>query len=148
MALFDHTGDHCLGADEGCYQVHVDDFGKVCNAHIGHRNALDDTGVVHQDIHHANFLFDLGHHSLYSGFVGHVGHIAVDLHTGFGIGSHTTLAAFFTGAAEAHLSAGLGQTHANCQADGMGATGHQRHFSGKVKHIISSLNYSRSAVAM
>ena len=45
--------------------------------HLVHGYALDDAGVVHQDVNLANFLVDLIHQFLYGHFVGHVAHIAV-----------------------------------------------------------------------
>lgn len=50
MALGDHTGQAGLGHDERCVEVDVDNAAKVLGAHVEHRGALDDAGVVDQGL--------------------------------------------------------------------------------------------------
>ncbi len=133
MALADHAGDNGLGDDEGGDQIHIDNLRKVLHAHVGHGDALDDTGVVHQDVHGAHVLFDLGDEFIHGGFVGDVGHVAVDLDALGGVGSHASVPAGLVGAVEADGGASLGQAQPHGETDGVGAAGDQGDLTGQVK---------------
>ena len=79
VALFDHARNAGLGDDERRVQVNVDDLAEIGGAHLQHRDALDDAGVVDQNIDDADFLTDLGDGLLHRFLVGHVADIAVRL---------------------------------------------------------------------
>ena len=59
------------------FQIDVDDLAEVLRAHLDHRDALDDTCVVHEDVNLTHLLVDLLHESLHSVLVRHVTDIAL-----------------------------------------------------------------------
>ena len=50
MALLDHAGDAGLAHDERRVEVGIDDAAEIGGARLEHRRALDDAGVVHEDV--------------------------------------------------------------------------------------------------
>ena len=85
MTLLDHCRNNCLGYDERCVQVYVDHLSELLCSHLYHRDTLDDTCVVHQDIDGTYFLLDLSYHSVNCFFIGNVTYIAVRLDTFFSV---------------------------------------------------------------
>ena len=69
----------CDVTDEGSVQVNIDDLTELSSAHLGHGDALDDTGVVDQNVDVADFLGDLCHHGVDGVLIGNVADVAVCL---------------------------------------------------------------------
>ena len=76
-ALFDHGRDHRLGHDKRPVEVDVDDLPEVLGGHLHHGDALDDAGVVHQNIDHAHLGLNFGHQLVYRVLAGNIAHVAV-----------------------------------------------------------------------
>ena len=128
MTLFQHAGNDGLAADEGSDQIHIDDLVEFLNRHFVHGDALDDTGVVDQNVDDADLLTDPGNQSLHGGFIGHVGNIAVDIHTLSLICGNPLFPAGFIGAIEADGGTCSGKADTDGKADGMGTAGDQGYF--------------------
>ena len=79
VALLDHRGDDGLRDDERTVEVDVDHLAELRGGHLDHRDALDDAGVVDEDVHHADLLFDLRYHGVHLLLVGHVADVAFGL---------------------------------------------------------------------
>ena len=58
MAFSDHPRYHRLRHDKRSIQVNIDHLTKFSSTHFGHRNPLDDAGVVYQDVDFPDLLPD------------------------------------------------------------------------------------------
>ena len=76
VALLDHARNNSLGHDERSVQVDVDNSTEISCGHLAHRDPLDDACVVDKDVNAAEFLLDIGDHSLDFIFLCYVCHIA------------------------------------------------------------------------
>ena len=79
VSLFQHAGNDGLCADKRTNQVDVHHLTEFLGTHFGHRNPLDNTGVVHQNIHTAQIRFDLFHQLLHLGFIRHICDVALGI---------------------------------------------------------------------
>ena len=77
LAALHHLGEHGGGDDERGDEVHVDDGLELGALHLVHRDALDDAGVVDEDVDLAHLFVDLLHEGLHVVFLGHVAHVPV-----------------------------------------------------------------------
>ena len=74
-----HRRDNSLGYDKRSVQVYVDHLTEFSSRHFVHRNTLDDTCIVHQNIDHAHFFLNLGNHSVHLLFICHVAYITFSI---------------------------------------------------------------------
>ena len=127
MTLGDHAGQAGLGHDERGVKVDVDDAAEVLGAHVEHGGALDNTGVVDQDIGRgAKVGLDLGNELGDNGLVGNIGNIAAGL--------KAQLAVMLLGLGDlvgvtcvkGDLGAGLPKRLGNGHANAVGGAGHER----------------------
>ncbi len=135
MALLDHPGDDGLGADEGGVQVHVDDGTEVRRAHFDHGDALDDAGVVDQDVDGADFFLDLLDEGLHSGLVGHVAGVAVGLDALGGVSVDAHLGLFRVQVVENDGRAGGGEGFRDRKADAVGSAGDPGYFAFQAESV-------------
>jgi len=130
VALGDHAGQAGLGHDKRCVEVDIDDAAEVLCTHVEHRGALDDAGVVDQDVGRgAKICLDLGYELGDDGLVGDVGNIAVSIKAQltvvlFGLGDFVGV----TGV-KGNLGPGLTECLGNGHANTVGGTGHERDFA-------------------
>ena len=131
MTFLDHAGDNGLCADERSYEVDVYNLAEVFNVHLFHGDTLDDTCIVYEDVDTAEFLFDVGDHSLYAFFVGDVAHVACGVDTGFFIVGHTHIHRGLGIAVEYNLSASLVESFGDSETDAIDTTGNEGYFTLK-----------------
>ena len=91
MTLLDHARDARLGNDERRVEVNVDDLAEIRRAHLQHRDALDDAGVVDQNVDDADFFANLSDGLLHGFLIGHVADIAMRLDALLLVGSQTLI---------------------------------------------------------
>ena len=87
---------------------HVDDLAELRGLHLVHGDALDDAGVVDQDVDYADFLLYPGHEVLYLSLVGHVADVAVGLDAQLGVGGESLLHELGLDVIEHYGGSGLG----------------------------------------
>ena len=127
MTLGDHARQAGLGHDERGVKVDVDDATEVLGAHVEHGGALDDTGVVDQDIGRgAKIGLDLGDELGDDGLIGDIGHVAVSLKAQLavvllGLGDLVGVTCV-----KGDLGAGLAERLGNGHTNAIGGTGHER----------------------
>ena len=140
--LVDHGGQHRLGAVEGAHHVDLQHLFKVLGAGLQHGLALDDAGVVDQDVHRAHLGGDLIHHRLDGVPVGHVGDVAVRVDAGRLVGRHALFVARLGRAVETDFRAAVRHPFRNGKTNAVGAAGDQRDLAAQVKcrefHGVSS----------
>ena len=81
MTLLDHTWENCLRNDEWSIEVNVDNLLEVLYRHFCHRNTLDDTSIVNQDINHTEFLLNISYHILNLLFISYITDITLSINT-------------------------------------------------------------------
>ena len=129
MSLLDHSGNNSFGNDKGCIQIHINYLTELIRAHLQHRNTLDNTGIVYQDINNANLFLNLLNHVAYRRFVGNVAHIAVGLNPFFLIGSNSLIHQFLLNVIENDGSSCLCVSRRNSEANAVGCSRYQCHFA-------------------
>ena len=72
-----HLRNHGRRTDVRTHQVHVNHALELCTGHLVHGNALDDTGVVHQNVYLPYLCMNLLYQFFYSLFIRHIAYIAV-----------------------------------------------------------------------
>ena len=65
IALLDHTRKDSLCAEERTGEVDIDDLIPLLLRHLDHRDSLDDTGIIYQDIDTAKLLLYILHECIY-----------------------------------------------------------------------------------
>ena len=133
-------------AVESPFQVHVQDPVKALLLHHGQQAVLGHPGVVHQDVHGAKLLFNLGHQVLHRGKIRHVAAVG----HGFSRKLRRALGAQFlrqglaAGIDHRHVGPLRGQLSHNGRADAPGTTGDHRRLS--CQHPLTSFKMvSKSA---
>ena len=127
MTFGDHAGQAGLGYDKRRVEVDVDDATEVLGAHLEHRGALDNAGVVNQNVGRgAKVGLNLGDELGDDGLVGNVGHVAVSLKAQLavvllGLGDLVGVAGV-----KGDFGAGLAERLGHGHADAIGGAGHQR----------------------
>ena len=125
VALLDHGGDDGLGNDEGSVQVHVDNLTELSGGHLAHGNTLDDTGVVNQDVDHADFLLNGGNQRIDGILIGNVAHITVGFDASLFVSGDSLVHQLLLDVVKADGRAALGHTAGNGEADAVGSAGNQ-----------------------
>ena len=141
LAAFHHLRDHGGRADVRAHQVHVNHLLEFGAGHFVHGDALDDAGVVHQDVNLADFLVDAVYQFLHRHFVGHVAHITVHVgDTGGFVGFQALFHGGLVGGVEDdvlhtgfHKSLGNGEANAVCGACHPGILSFERE---NIRHIV------------
>ena len=77
VAFLDHRRNDGFRDDERTVEVDVDYLAELGGGHFVHGDALDDAGVVHKDVDHADLLLNRCNHTVDSLLVGDVAHISV-----------------------------------------------------------------------
>ena len=126
MPLFDHAGNDGLRDDKGCVQIHVDHLTELLRRHVAHRDALDNPGVVYEDVDHADLFLHLLDKRLYSGFVRYIADIAVGLNPGFLVGSKALVNELLTNIIENDRRARRGKRLGDGKTDPVGSARHKR----------------------
>ena len=135
VTLLDHGGDHSLGYDERSVQVHVDHLTELGSAHVAHGDALDDAGVVHQNVDDTHFGLDLGHQGIHSLFIGDIAYIAVGLDAGLTISSQALVHQFLLDVVENDGGTCLAQSAGDGKADSVRSAGYQGNLALQRKHV-------------
>ena len=91
-----------------------------------HGYALDDAGVVDQDVDCPDLFLYLGHEGLYLSLVGHIADVAVGLDAQPGVGGESLLHQFGPDVVEYDGGSGLCVGGGYGEADSVGCAGHQR----------------------
>ena len=125
MALLDHGGDDGLGHDEGGVQVHVDHLAELLSGHFRHGDALDDAGVVHQNVDDAHLALHLRDKGIHRLLVGDVTHIAVGLDALLGVGSQALVHQLLLDVVEHDGGARLAHGTGDGKADAIAGAGDQ-----------------------
>ena len=149
VTLGDHARQAGLGNDKRGIEVDVDDATEVLGAHVEHRGALDDAGVVDQNVGRgAKIGLDLGDELGDDGLVGDVGNIAVSIKAQLavvllGLGDLVGV----TGV-KGNLGACLSERLGNGHADAIGGAGHERDLAVQAEavHKIRHSNPSKRNV--
>src|SRR5699024_8083088 len=134
-ALLDHVGDDRLGDDEGGVQVHVDDLAELGGAHLAHGDALDDTGVVVQDVEYAHFLGHFLDQGVHGVIIGDVADVAVGVDAGLFVGGQALVHQFLLDVVENDGGAAVGHRGGDGKADAVGSAGDQGDLAGQVKRF-------------
>ena len=134
-ALLDHVRDNGLGHDERGVQVNVDDLTELSSAHLGHRDTLDDTGVVDQNVDVTNFLGNLLDECLDSVLVGDVADIAVGINAGLFVGGQALVDQLLFDVVENDGGAVVGHSGSNGKTDAVGSAGDQGDLAGQIKRF-------------
>ena len=129
MTLLDHTRDDSLGNDERTVQVNVDDFAEIRSRHFQHRDPLDDSRVVDQDIDHADFSFDLLNQFVDGRFIRNVADISVRRNAFFFISRQPLIDQFLVDIVEDNRRACRCEAAGNVEADTVRSTGDQSDFA-------------------
>ena len=125
MSFLDHTWEHSLGNDEWSIEVDVDDLLEVCDRHLCHRDTLDDTSVVDQDVDHAEFLLDVSHHLLHLLLVSYITDITLGINALSLIVCQCLIHVLLATAVESNLSTSLGVSLSDSKTDTVSGTCHE-----------------------
>ena len=125
----DHAGDNGLGNDEGSDQVDIHDLTEISGLHLHHGDALDDAGVVDQDVNAAQVALDCRNQLLDILFLGHVGKIAVGVDALCLVVLQCFLHVLLAAAVKGDLCAGCRQTFCDSEADAVCGAGDQSYFT-------------------
>ena len=79
MTHLDHIRQNRLRADERTRQIDIDDLIPLINRHINHRNPLDDTGVVDEDVNRTKLLLHIRNKLLNLIFLRHIANAAISV---------------------------------------------------------------------
>ena len=79
VTALDHAGQNGLCHNEGRREVHVHHPAEVLNRHLAHGNALDDAGVVHQNVQRSDCLFNVIDHFPDGSFIRNIADIGLDV---------------------------------------------------------------------
>ncbi len=140
MSLLLHAGYDGLRHDERRVEVDVYHLPEVLYAHFFHRYALDDTGIVHQDVYHSQLLVYLLHKLLHLLLVGHVGYVALGVYAFGLIVGQCLLKMFLASAVECYLCAGLGKGLCNGKPNAVSGTGYEGYLALKRKILRKSVH--------
>ncbi len=96
MTFLDHARDYSLRAYVRSHKVNIHHSTEILHTHIGHRNALYDSGIVDKNIYSAHRSFYISYHCLYSLFVSHITQIPFGIYAEFLISLHATVDSLLT----------------------------------------------------
>ena len=139
MSQAHHAGQDGLAHNEGRHEVDVDYLLIFLHLHLMHGDALDDAGVVDQNVNGAQLLPDVGHHLPDAVLVRHIADIALRVDAQRFIIAERLLQMGLAATIESQSCASLGQCLADGKANAVAAARHKRHtaFQRKVCHIVS-----------
>ena len=123
-----HRRKHRFSDDEGGGQIDVDDQPPIIDAHLMHRNALDDAGVVHEDIDRSKILFDLLRGLLDCRFIRHIADISFYIEARFLIGGKPLIHQLPVDVVESDFRSRLGICQRDIQTDAVAAAGNPGDF--------------------
>ena len=125
MTLLDHTWDNCLRYDEWCCEVNVNYLLEVIYRHLCHRNALDDTSVVNQDVDNAEFLLDVSNHILHLLLICYITDITLGINTLSLVISKRLIHVMLAAAVESNFCTRLGISLSNSETDTVCGTSYE-----------------------
>ena len=134
-ALLDHVGDDGLGNDKGSVQVNINDLTELCSGHFAHGNALDDTGVVDQNVDVADFLGDLLDHGVDGVLVGNIADIAMGSDASLFVSGQTFINQFLLDIIENDGSAAVCHSGGDSKTDAVRSAGDQGNLAGQIKRF-------------
>ena len=94
-----------------------------------HGDALDDAGVVDQNVDGPDFFLYLGYEGLYLSLVGHVADVAVCLDAQLSVGGESLLHQLGLDVVEYDGGSGLCVCRCDGEADSVGCAGYQRNLA-------------------
>ena len=136
MALLQHPGNDRFGADEGADQVDVHHLAEVLGGHLGHGDALDDAGVVHQNVHTPQVGLDFAHQLRHLLLRRDVGDVAPGVDALGAVVGQGIVQVGLAAAVEGDFRPRSGQRLGDGKADAVGPTGHQGRFAFQGKHLL------------
>ena len=77
MSFFDHGWNHCFGYNKRSIQIHIDDLSEFRCFHLTHWNTFDDSGIVHKNVDHADFLLNFCNEFIYLLLIRYIADITV-----------------------------------------------------------------------
>ena len=125
MTLLDHTWDNSLRYDEWCSKVDVDYLLEVIYRHFCHRNALDDTSIVNQDVDNAEFLLDISNHVLHLFLISYITDITLGINTLSLVISKRLIHVMLAAAVESNFCTCLGISLSNSETDTVSGTSYE-----------------------
>ena len=126
LALLDHRGDDGLRDDERAVEVDVDHLAELRGGHLDHRDALDDAGVVDEDVHDADLFFDLRHHGVHLLLAGHVADVAFGLDALGLVGGQAFVHQLLFDVVEDDFCALTCESRCQCESDAVRGARHER----------------------
>ena len=91
-----HAGNHGLGADEGAHEIYIYHLSEILRLHLLHGDALDNAGVVDEDVDCSYRLLDIRHHVSDSFLVGDIAEIAPGIDAELAVSLHATVDSLLT----------------------------------------------------
>ena len=131
----------CDVTDEPAVQNLIDHLAEIFCTHLAHGDALDDTGVIDQNINNADFLLNGSYQCIDSSLIGHIADIAVSLYALFGITGQTLVHQLLIDVIEADGGAGFSIGAGNGKANAVGCAGDQGNLALKRKIGVSRHMY-------
>ena len=125
MPLLDHTWDNSLRYDEWCSKVDVDYLLEVIYRHLRHRNTLDDTCIIYQDINNTEFLLDVSNHILHLFLISYITDITLGINTLSLVISKRLIHVMLAAAVESNFSTCLGISLSNSETDTICGTSYE-----------------------
>ena len=117
MTLLDHTRDNCLRYDERCSEVNVNNLLEVIYRHLCHRNTLDNTCIVYQNINNTKFLLDVSYHVFHLFLICYITDITLCLNTLCFVICKSLIHVVLATAIESNLSTSFGISLSNSETD-------------------------------
>ena len=125
MTLLDHTWDNCLRYDEWCSKVDVDYLLEVIYRHLRHRNTLDDTCIIYQDVNNTEFLLDISNHVLHLFLISYITDITLGINTLSLVISKRLIHVMLAAAVESNFCTCLGISLSNSETDTVCGTSYE-----------------------
>jgi len=146
---FHHRRKDGLGDDERSGKVDIDDLAPIACCHLVHRDALDDAGVVDQDVDRPQILDDPLIGPDYCILIGYVAHIAFCIDSCLLVGIESLVNQFLIDVIECNLCSSLRIHTGDCKPDPITGSGNPGHLSLQGEHILHFCHivYLNSSVA-
>ncbi len=141
MPFLNHIRNDGLGDDERRVQVYVNNLAELLSAHLVHRNPLNDSGVIDEDIDDPELFTYLRDHVRHLGFVGHVTDITSGINPKLFIFCKRLVKMLFRAAVEGDSGSGACQSAGYGKADAVGRACHKGNLVVEREHTVYFVHF-------
>ena len=129
VTFFNHRRDNSLRHNKRSIQVYINYLTEFSCRHFVHRDTLNDTCIVNQNIDNAYFFLNLSNHSVHLFFVGYIAYITFSFNTFSFVSSNTFVYQFLFDIVEHDFCTCLSKSSSQSKTDSVRCTSNKCNFT-------------------